>query len=643
MFVNKRRQRGAVYAYMIVAAGLIASALFIFSSSMSSFVFLSTSLDEKTKLSSTITNVSESAKDYLRKQILEGSLTAFPVDTSDTNTPLNGGLIPKNIPTIKTDPWGTRIGVCSYYLGSGIFPAALGASSNGVVRGNSNENMNSIIFAIIIAGKNKIFETECASVSGQETYPEKRGDDIVWMFSVNQIKIALDTATSSGPSLIQGFVDSYNDLASITAVKGDTYINTETGSFYMYSGSGTNWLPVGVKYSDNSKKIDLDISSVEAKASNKTTTTCNTNIPIEIYNSSNDDSFGKTAITSSKAFQIYGDNYDRGILRMARARHESTTPCGDDMMTLSGEQVIGLKHWIITPFYGTVTAGGFFNYSFEDTRAGNDWACVSCTYSSTLSTQKNRRDGYRFFAPDNGTNREIYATFLGAVTANTAHVLTFDYSPSPGGNSETNGVLVYVTKDGVNIGQLQVNESGIGMSPGTANWKRYSFNVSFASSTGIRIYVRGNGPADGVSGLIDNIRLHRADDIRESVGNDMDFNFAPGTLTFGSQTMGSPGASEGGLKLTGGNNLQFAAFRNWNSTQILFTFKNRELPSSDYINPGFYGVDGTTSPGSADLIRSNQFISTSGPVTNVKCSESGYNFNAGAVISDYYGNVYVCQ
>lgn len=643
MFANKKRQEGAVYAYILLAAALISTAIFMFASNMTSFVFLSRNVDEKTKVSSTITVVSEAAKDYFRKKLLEGTLTAFPVETGQANAPMNGGLVPKNIPSIKTDPWGTRIGVCSYFLGDGVFPAAFGSSSNGIVRGNNISNMKSVIFAIVLAGKNKVFETECASVSGSEVRPQKGGDDIVWMFSVNQVKIALDTATASGPSLIQGYVDSYAGLSAVSAVLGDTYLVTGENSLYWYNGSA--WNNVGNYFTNASKTFDLPNSNVTATVANTTADSCNTTIPIEIYNNSNTDSFGKPGITSSKAIQIFANSFDYGKIAIVRSRHESSTPCGDEVMTLSANSAIGLYHRVIGIYYTSATVGGLQNYSFEDNLSSIYWTCsIGCTnYSSTLSTKKNRRDGYRYFAPDNGVNQEIYASFFGAVAATPAHVVTFDYSPSPGGTAETNGILVYVTKDGVNVGQLQVAESGIGMQSGSANWKRYSFSVTLANATGIRLYVKATGSADGISGLIDNIRFHKADDIRESNTVDSDFVFYNGIMTFGGQAMGVGGGAEGGVRYRFNNNMQFDAPRNWNSTQKLFTFNSRTLPASDFISPGYYGVDGTTSPGTADLVRSNQLIDTAGPVTNDKCTENGYNFNAGAVISDYYGNVYVCQ
>lgn len=642
MFANKKaaRQRGSILTYLLIGIGLIAICASMFASNITWISNSSRSLSEKTLASSSLSLLSEVIGNHFANGLASGSMTAFPVDIDAPSMPMNGGVLPKDISHSKVDPWGNRIGVCSYFLGPGSFPVAFGSSHEGVVRGNENSGMTSIIVALVSAGKNEVFETDCAHIDGAETRPLKGGDDLVWVFSVNQVRVALDETGSGGPSLIQGHVNTYSDLLGRSAEVGDVYLATDDNALYWYNETN-QWAPVKANPILGNDVFDISQPRVFLSRPDIDDAICD--YSVEIYNRNGESSWGKSFSTGSNRISFQSTSSGMGGLNLDFLFNTDTTTCGVQSLKLRANTAHGLAHHSTNPSATSAAAGNILNHSFEDGKLSVDWLCApSCTYSSTLSTKKNRRDGYHFLMPDNGINRTIYQGTLGNLIAGTNYTITFDYSPSPGGDAETNAIRVWIERSGSKLGELLVKESGLALSPGSASWKKYSFSFNSAGSTGNTFYIQSEGPEDGVSGMVDNIRFYATSNIQESALNEQDFTLVRGSMRLGNVGYGASG-NDRGANYTIAPRMTMQTYMNNNSQVKLFTFQNRNLPASDYISPGSYNADGTMSPGVADQTRSNALISTAGPVTDDSCTENGHNFSAGAVITDYYGNLYVCQ
>lgn len=638
--MSANNQRGSILTYLLIGIGLIAICASMFASNITWISNSSRSLSEKTLASSTFSLLSGVIGSHFSNGLASGSMTAFPVDIDAPNMPMNGGILPKDLAHSKVDPWGKRIGVCSYFLGPGSFPVAFGSSHDGIVRGNENSGMTSIIVALVSSGPNEVFETECAHIDGAEVRPLKGGDDIVWVFSVNQVRIALDETSSGGPSLIQGHVETYSNLAGLTAEIGDVYLATNDNALYWYN-EASQWAPIKANPLSGVEIFDISQPRVYLNRADTDEALCD--YPIQIYNRSGENSWGKSFATGSNQISFQATTYGQGGLNFNVMFNTDTTNCGVRSIQMRANTAHGLYHYSTSPSSTAVSAAYVKNHSFEDGSLSADWLCSpSCTYSSTLSTKKNRRDGYHFLMPDNGVNQTIRQNTLGNLLAGTTYTITFDYSPSPGGDADTNAIRVWIERSGSKLGEALVKESGLGLSTGSASWKRYSFSFTGQGSTGNTVYIQAEGAADGISGMIDNIRLYLASDPHETALNEQDFALVRGALRLGNLGYGASG-NERGANYNLGPRTTLQTYMNNNSTLKLFTFENRTLPASNYIAPGSYNADGTTSPGSADQVRSNALINTVGPVTDDSCTENGHNFESGAVITDYYGNLYVCQ
>lgn len=647
MFANNKFS-GFVYTQLILAIGLISVALFLFSSSLSSMIFSSKSIDERTNIASTMTLVSENAKDYIRKKLLEGVLTAFPVDISEPNKPLNGGLLPKSIAFSKLDPWGTRIGVCSYFLGSDAFPAAFSASHDGVVRGNEDSTGNSVLFAIVLAGKNKSFETECSQVIGSEVRPLKAGDDIVWMFSVNQIKIAMSSPSSDVQSFVQGFVNGFDDLASLDPVAGDAYLVLDQETLYWYNGTSWNAVKAGSIADSYSGSDVFDLSGSTVSLTRPDMVNCNTDIPVKMFSHSETDSFGLFGLTSYKSMNIYGSNASLGIIALNRLRHQETAPCGDNLLVFQGNTASGptsgLRHKSALNTPSTPTTSNFKNHSFETTGT----LCNSgCPVNLIVSNKNTRRDGHFYMGAGKATANSSFQLQMnnaGVVIPAGNYTLKFDYSPTAGGDAATNRVRVAITQPGAAIGQIEVEESGLDLPPGRTRWKTYSFSFNLAAKSDTRVVITGLGTVDNYYGLIDNLRLHSSSNLIENEGllpNDFSFN-DEGIMLSNDGTVQPNGQTYENRFFIKGDSVEMKVYGTNTLYSVLY-FQNRNLPASDFIRPGLYSIDATTAMATADPIRTLSLTDTSDPVTDDLCVEGSHYFNAGAVIADHYGNIYVCQ
>ena len=102
--------------------------------------------------------------------------------------PTGGGVLPSNVGTTRTDPWGNMYGYCSWNHGPGVVAADSAACGSRILAG-SNSTTNEIAVAVISAGPNGNFETDCNNDSAPDSYiaPDGGGgDDIVVTLTYDQ-------------------------------------------------------------------------------------------------------------------------------------------------------------------------------------------------------------------------------------------------------------------------------------------------------------------------------------------------------------------------------------------------------------------------------------------------------------------------
>lgn len=73
--------------------------------------------------------------------------------------PIGGGLLPSNIGSALTDPWGSEYGYCVWDHGNQVLAMGCGGPSANRLAGAPNDTQLSIV--VISAGKDKIFQTAC--------------------------------------------------------------------------------------------------------------------------------------------------------------------------------------------------------------------------------------------------------------------------------------------------------------------------------------------------------------------------------------------------------------------------------------------------------------------------------------------------
>lgn len=122
-----------------------------------------------------------------------------PYDASTSPAPTGGGGVPLVIGTSRRDPWGTPYGYCTWDHG----PDFDTGSCNGQNRLQGNEKASSIAIAMISAGPDKTFQTNCHPYDGTapEGVEETGGSDDI-LLKYTTVDIGQSTNTDIGGDTI---------------------------------------------------------------------------------------------------------------------------------------------------------------------------------------------------------------------------------------------------------------------------------------------------------------------------------------------------------------------------------------------------------------------------------------------------------
>ncbi|TFW09924.1 hypothetical protein E4K72_03565 [Oxalobacteraceae bacterium OM1] len=152
--------------------------------------------------------------------------------------PAGGGKIPLSSGAPKVDAFGTALGYCSWDNG----PAGKNTSSNRLT-GDSDTStapllsMNSVVFAVISAGRNRIFDTSCA-----QARTGSAGDDVVVRVT------AAEVVNGNGGSVFFGAPTSASGKGTLDGkalVDGEIRLETDTNALVRWDSTTGTWVAMG--------------------------------------------------------------------------------------------------------------------------------------------------------------------------------------------------------------------------------------------------------------------------------------------------------------------------------------------------------------------------------------------------------------
>lgn len=195
---------------------------------------------------------------------------------------LDGFEIPHISSSNKLDPWGTIILYCPYNNGNGLIGSnnSYPSSENGTntvngqkfIIGDLNQSENSVVFVIISAGQDKIFQTNCELAKNNQ----RQGDDGIRIKKVSDVKQGVGGTKYYGDPVLKE-----SDLENIKPFsQNELRIINESGVIYKYDQNDSNpvipsnvsnggWSPVTPKNiiqipDENCDKYGLGATSVDS-------------------------------------------------------------------------------------------------------------------------------------------------------------------------------------------------------------------------------------------------------------------------------------------------------------------------------------------------------------------------------------------
>ena len=254
MLKTHSNQHGFALAQTIAAAGLLIVAGTIGYASING-VFLG----KNSGLKSQTTNILNQAAYSIISESTDVDGDGYPesaAQAAGTLVPTSGGVIPSSSSAPKTDSWGTNIGYCSWDNGS------TNTSTNRIT-GDNPAGSSSIVFALISAGPDKVFQTSCA----QARTGSYQGDDGVRFVSVTQIQQG-GYANSFWKEPVADLTE-LNAIPAGNKVVGETRLVLALSAFYRWDG--TNWIATTGSGSSGTPWKDSVANSSSLPSSGNTT------------------------------------------------------------------------------------------------------------------------------------------------------------------------------------------------------------------------------------------------------------------------------------------------------------------------------------------------------------------------------------
>jgi len=142
----------------------------------------------------------------------------------------DGWTMPNNIGAPLADGWGTALKYCAWDNGT-IQTGAGATNASTRFTGDNPGTQNSVVFAIISAGPDKVFQTTCA----QAKTGNFQGDDGGRFVTVAQINQGVGGTIYLGDAVAT--VAALNALNTATIKIGQTRVVIANGQTYMWTGA----------------------------------------------------------------------------------------------------------------------------------------------------------------------------------------------------------------------------------------------------------------------------------------------------------------------------------------------------------------------------------------------------------------------
>lgn len=152
--------------------------------------------------------------------------------------PTGGGVIPITSGAPKTDAWGTSIGFCPWDNGS------INSSANRIT-GDNPALQSSVVFAVISAGPDKVFQTTCAQAKAGTV----QGDDGMRVMNVSQIRQGV------GGTVYYG--DPVNDMTALNLLVPASGYTPKTGEQRLVKSNNQTWTWNGASWGATTPMMSL--------------------------------------------------------------------------------------------------------------------------------------------------------------------------------------------------------------------------------------------------------------------------------------------------------------------------------------------------------------------------------------------------
>lgn len=154
-----------------------------------------------------------------------------PAMEPSASAPVGGGVVPATSGAPKGDVWGTAFGYCAFDLGSAN-------TSTGRIPGSTSASQSSVVFALISAGADKVFQTACAQAKAGQV----QGDDGMRMVTVAQLRQGVGGTQYYGDPVADD--DALASLNTASLKNGEQRLVLSSNVVKRWDAAASNWASI---------------------------------------------------------------------------------------------------------------------------------------------------------------------------------------------------------------------------------------------------------------------------------------------------------------------------------------------------------------------------------------------------------------
>lgn len=159
----------------------------------------------------------------------DGAMEA-PAFQASSVGPAGGGALPASTAAPTTDGWNKALGYCAWDNGS------TNTSTNRIA-GDNPAGRNSIVLAVISAGRDHVFQTACSDLKSGSV----KGDDIAFWLDQSQVRQVLDGTTYYGDAMPSG---SFASLNTALIPDGQVRLQSDTNQLMRWNAAQSKWVAI---------------------------------------------------------------------------------------------------------------------------------------------------------------------------------------------------------------------------------------------------------------------------------------------------------------------------------------------------------------------------------------------------------------